>query len=127
MKCRIGQKDRCDKQGFCSWLKVFGHDCSCAIIQAEEESKKQEVIEIAPIKEPRKGSRRCTFKQAIRLKIYQRSSGVCYLCGETLTIEEFTIDHVLPLSKGGTNRQKNLRAAHEKCNYDKADKIIKKK
>jgi len=27
-----------------------------------------------------------------------------------------TVDHVKPRSRGGTNRRKNLRAAHKKCN-----------
>ena len=126
MDCRIGQNERCNKGG-CCWSKVFGYDCSInPIIEAETESKKQPLVELV-FAETKKGSRRGVIKPSIRNKIFQRSSGICYLCGEVLTIEEFTVDHVLPLSKGGTNRQKNLRATHEKCNYDKADKIIKKK
>ena len=130
MKCRIGQGERCSKEG-CAWFKVCGIGCdSDAITQAENASRRQRVVKL-PVqksisKTVKKGSRRCTFKQSIRIKIFEKSFGVCYLCNESLTIEEFTIDHVIPLSKGGTNRQKNLRATHEKCNYDKADKIIKK-
>lgn len=41
--------------------------------------------------------------------------GLCYLCGDKGT----DTDHVIPLSKGGTNWPANLRPACESCNSSK--------
>ena len=45
----------------------------------------------------------------------------CYICGDKLAD---TIDHVIPLSKGGTNDINNLRPACYECNWKKGDKIL---
>lgn len=44
--------------------------------------------------------------------------GLCYLCGSSYN----SIDHVIPLSKGGTNFPANLRPICRKCNSRKRDK-----
>nr|MDZ8056727.1 HNH endonuclease [Nostoc sp. EkiNYC01] len=40
----------------------------------------------------------------------------CFWCGWNLTTETLTIDHYIPLSKGGSNKIKNLRLACNSCN-----------
>jgi 5-methylcytosine-specific restriction endonuclease McrA len=35
----------------------------------------------------------------------------------------FTIDHIVPKSKGGANTLDNLQIMCEQCNWDKADKV----
>lgn len=57
-----------------------------------------------------------------RLNFYGRR---CYLCGcdwDALTPSHRTIDHVIPLSKGGTNWPANLRPACRPCNSGKRDR-----
>lgn len=53
----------------------------------------------------------------------KRDGFACYLCPEPYT-EELgpTIDHVKPLSKGGTWDLDNLKLAHRKCNQEKGDR-----
>ena len=46
---------------------------------------------------------------------------ICYLCNEPLEMNEITIDHWVPLSKGGSDNITNYRLAHYKCNALKAD------
>lgn len=48
----------------------------------------------------------------------------CYYCGCRLTLDDSTLDHAIPLSKGGTNEWSNLVLACYECNQDKGDKII---
>jgi 5-methylcytosine-specific restriction endonuclease McrA len=36
----------------------------------------------------------------------------------------FTVDHITPISKGGTNKRKNLLPACTECNTAKADLYI---
>ncbi|MEH1808480.1 HNH endonuclease [Nostoc sp.] len=45
----------------------------------------------------------------------------CFWCGHELTPETLTIDHYIPLSKGGSNKIKNLRLACNGCNQKRGD------
>lgn len=40
----------------------------------------------------------------------------CYLCGKPIKEKELSLDHCVPLSRGGTNEPSNWRATHKKCN-----------
>jgi 5-methylcytosine-specific restriction endonuclease McrA len=44
----------------------------------------------------------------------------CKKCGSK---ENLTVDHIIPLSKGGTNDWNNLQTLCFKCNHLKADKL----
>jgi 5-methylcytosine-specific restriction endonuclease McrA len=59
-----------------------------------------------------------------RKRIYDRGNGMCYLCGDAVTFNEMTIDHVIPKSRGGKNNIENLRPTHYKCNFEKGNKIL---
>lgn len=45
--------------------------------------------------------------------------GACELCGST---DDLTRDHIIPISKGGTNDPSNLRILCRPCNSAKHDK-----
>jgi len=61
-------------------------------------------------------SERINIPQYIKEEVYNRSGGVCSICGKQLSKYAYTIDHILPLSRGGTNDLSNLRAVHKDCN-----------
>jgi 5-methylcytosine-specific restriction endonuclease McrA len=46
--------------------------------------------------------------------------GRCYLCGEPAT----TIDHVIPLARGGSNWPANLRPCCRSCNATKGRRLL---
>lgn len=52
-------------------------------------------------------------------RIRKKSNGLCSHCGKILTDEIFTVDHAIPLDKGGTNDLSNLVALCNTCNIDK--------
>jgi hypothetical protein len=49
------------------------------------------------------------------------TSNVCYYCNKVLTLEEATVDHRTPLSRGGKHERKNLVVSCKECNNLKAD------
>jgi len=48
----------------------------------------------------------------------------CQYCGDTLSYDEQTIDHVIPRSRGGINSWENLCLACGPCNRKKADFLL---
>lgn len=56
----------------------------------------------------------------IRLQ-YQSQGGLCWWCSKPLN-NIYHVDHVIPLSRGGTNDPRNLVCACEKCNLSKGAK-----
>lgn len=53
-------------------------------------------------------------------EICSNQEWLCFYCGEFM--EKATVDHMIPLSRGGSNWPDNLAAACGHCNYSKADK-----
>lgn len=61
-------------------------------------------------------------KSNVRLtkrNVYLRDSWICQYCGCDVDGKTATVDHVLPLSKGGGSSWTNLVTACKKCNYTK--------
>lgn len=65
--------------------------------------------------------KRKSFGSETRKIIYRKSKGHCCLCGNFVDYEEYTIDHIIPLAKGGTNELNNLQCACKVCNNIKTD------
>lgn len=55
------------------------------------------------------------------IALCERYNNKCVCCGET---KELTIDHVIPLSKGGRNDIDNIQPLCKSCNSSKKDKTI---
>lgn len=49
------------------------------------------------------------------------SSIWCHYCGSSLSVGASTLDHKVPLSKGGSKSFENVVVACRKCNNEKAD------
>lgn len=54
------------------------------------------------------------------MKKMRAEVGKCIKCGST---EKLTIDHIIPLSKGGSKAQSNWQILCLKCNRAKKDRI----
>lgn len=59
-----------------------------------------------------------------REDIFRLDNFVCYLCREHVSPEERTIDHIVPLSKGGGDGMTNVALTHWSCNYKKRANTI---
>jgi len=60
------------------------------------------------------------MKAHIRRMVLERDGGSCTDCGST---ENLTVDHIVPLSRGGTSIPANLVTLCEQCNVRKGNHI----
>lgn len=72
--------------------------------------------------------RRAYVADVYRAKIYARDKNRCQLCGKKMRMTAVvphplapTIDHIVPLSRGGTHEPANVHAAHFICNSLKSN------
>lgn len=70
--------------------------------------------------------------------LFKRDKGICYICGCKCDWKDFTeeddvfiagnsypsIDHVIPLARGGLHSWNNVKLAHRLCNSKKSDGIL---
>lgn len=65
---------------------------------------------------------RVWFSKDVKEDILRKSDGVCAHCGCPVAIgDNFTVEHVVPISKGGTNDLVNIVALCHTCNTTKGD------
>ena len=72
-------------------------------------------------------------------QLIDRDKGICYLCGKPVDREDYSftgdgwfvtgpnypsVDHVVPLARGGINDMSNARLAHCRCNSLKSDNLL---
>jgi 5-methylcytosine-specific restriction endonuclease McrA len=55
----------------------------------------------------------------LRMAIYKRDGMACMVCGAD---EPLSIDHIVPVSKGGGNEPENLQTLCKPCNTSKGDR-----
>ena len=80
-------------------------------------------------KEKRAAEMKKSFVEPVSMKfVYNRDKGICGICGYPVindsspeNIWGATIDHIIPLSKGGLHQKSNCQLAHRLCNSMKCD------
>ena len=82
-------------------------------------------------KENRKRQMQEAFIERVSFKsVYFRDKGICQICGQPVPYDKTpenpmgaTIDHIVPLSKGGRHMRSNCQLAHRLCNSIKGNKV----
>lgn len=70
-------------------------------------------------------SRSSRTKRRKRTLLFWKQGGKCFYCRNAFPIEKLTIDHLMPLSKGGSGlRIENLVLACSPCNNAKGARLI---
>lgn len=64
------------------------------------------------------------LSKAVRFEVFKRDSFKCQYCGATAPDVILEVDHIKPVSKGGTNDLLNLITACRDCNRGKRDKPL---
>jgi hypothetical protein len=60
----------------------------------------------------------------LRAQLFERDGWVCRYCGEALDSDTATLDHVVPVSKGGPDSAENLATACLMCNSIKSGRTL---
>lgn len=58
-----------------------------------------------------------------RSVVYKMHGGMCGICEQFVPEDDFHVDHVIPLSKGGMHGYINVQPAHPMCNMRKGDRV----
>lgn len=67
-----------------------------------------------------KDKKRQPIPEEVRIAVWRRDEGKCVKCGSRENLE---YDHIIPLSKDGSNTVRNIELLCEKCNKEKMDNI----
>ena len=90
---------------------VFGHICPVFFVSEE----------FTETSEPRRRGRYLPFH--VKMRVVRRDNYTCQHCGKHLKDNEVEFDHKIPVSKGGSSEEENIRLTCFKCNRDKEDRV----
>lgn len=65
------------------------------------------------------------FVEVVDLKVvWERDKGICCLCGLKADVNDWWLEHLIPLSRGGTHQYSNVGVSHPPCNRLKHTKLL---
>lgn len=56
------------------------------------------------------------YSNDVKKLLYKEANGKCALCGREMTLDQVTLDHIIPLAKNGPDRVDNLQICCKGCN-----------
>ena len=90
---------------------MFGHICP-VVYSAESWTETTE---------DRRTGRYIPFQT--KMRVVRRDNYTCQHCHKHLQDNEVEFDHIIPLAKGGSSDEHNIRLTCHECNADKSDKV----
>ena len=80
--------------------------------------------DVSPERAPEKIKQgRSPLPPKLRTAVFKRDKFVCQYCGACGPDVELEVDHIIPVSRGGTDDMKNLKTACFNCNRGKGDSV----
>ena len=77
--------------------------------------------DLIPVNNISKAKRKNNNRKRRHKLYYDRGITTCYCCGKPMYFEDTTLEHIIPLSKGGSNNLDNLSLSHKDCNNKKSN------
>lgn len=89
---------------------------------ADKERQKFERLQLKFSKEQTEHVKyeRTRIPENVRTEVWRRDEGKCAGCGSRVNLE---YDHIVPVSRGGSNTARNVELLCEVCNRSKGDRI----
>ena len=63
-------------------------------------------------------------KSQVKIRILEKTGGVCAVCGRPLEYGKVTIEHFIPKYHGGTDDERNLLPLCKNCNKRKGSRLV---
>lgn len=122
-----------DTQGFpvafVSWQRAVNLWCQSRAVVVTEDTERVLHSQCFEMGLPRVIRLRNHISRKLRVKIPMtrrniaiRDNSSCQYCGEVLETQDYTIDHVIPRTRGGVSIWSNLTLACQGCNKIKANR-----
>lgn len=99
--------------------KVYKYAIAYTEGRITQEVAKNALELFGPINNPTVFSRQ-SISDDVKMFVWQRDEGRCVKCGGQENLE---YDHIIPISKGGSNTARNIQILCEKCNRSKGANI----
>jgi hypothetical protein len=101
--------DPSDKEKSC---EIFGHLCPVFFVN-EPFTETKDLRRIGRY-----------IPRSVLLRIVRRDNYLCQICGRHLRDDEIEFDHIIPISKGGSTEEQNLRLTCIECNRKRGNRFI---
>lgn len=120
----------------CEWCgKSFKTDIQSQVTCSDECRRKRRNRLLSIRKDKRINESNLIDKDITLEKLYERDNGICYICGGECDFDDRqstdghficgptypSIDHVIPIARGGMHAWDNVKLAHHLCNSKKSD------
>jgi 5-methylcytosine-specific restriction endonuclease McrA len=69
----------------------------------------------------RSPSKNGAYLRLNKRRVFKAADGICGICSNPVKFGQMTIDHIIPLSRGGHNIYDNVQPAHSLCNHLKGN------
>ena len=100
-----------------SWGKVYCKSCNPEGVGPQDlQGVKREIESV----EQRPSARRERIPRRVRRSVWRRDRGKCVECDSK---EKLEFDHIIPVTKGGNNTERNIQLLCEQCNRRKHNSI----
>jgi 5-methylcytosine-specific restriction endonuclease McrA len=83
--------------------------------------KQKKKIERLKMKEGAIEIKREPIPEKVKIFVWNRDHGKCVKCGSQVNLE---YDHIIPISKGGSNTARNIQLLCEECNRKKGGNLV---
>lgn len=112
--------------GYIYEVKGFYTDNEIRLLVLEDFDKERKYFEKLKIKfdETKKSestNERPRIPENVRVEVWRRDGGKCARCGSR---EKLEYDHILPISRGGSNTVRNIELLCEKHNRSKSNNVV---
>lgn len=116
-QCRSCEKDEVEEF---SYQREFGVCQECAEGIANHYNMAHGGRWLTWPNDPAPRSERKPISGETRFAVFRRDDFTCQICGGTEG--ELTVDHIVPVSKGGTDEMSNFRTACRRCNCSRGNR-----
>ncbi len=113
-------------KGYVYEVKGFYSDDEIKLLILEDFDKERRYFEKLKVKfgevqESESVYERPRIPESVRIEVWRRDGGKCARCGSR---EKLEYDHIIPISKGGSNTARNIELLCEKHNRSKSNNVV---